>query len=405
MRSNESRKRTLVDDLTISLMQERRQTVDLLCEEPFRVFFPVGLLLGAIGVLLWILYYAGIISFYPGVSHARLMIEGFVASFVIGFLGTAGPRLMETQHLSRLEVLILLTLDLLAAGFQLGGANRAGDATFSLCAAFFLIVLARRFAHRQDSPPPHFAVVALSLVNALTGAALLALCEDKAYSASYQVGGAFLHEGFPLLAILAVAPFMLPLLLNLSAIEDLRPTSGGTRTMQASLALAVGLTIDATFVLGASGLTSIAAWLRVTAMFLYLAAQMPWHGRSFLGNCLRVGLAAMALGFLAEALWPQLRIGALHIVFITGFAFVILTVATRVTLGHSGNAYLFRRRLPFHLVVATFLALAMFSRVTADQAPRARAIHLVAAAILWLAAIIVWAVRLLPQLQSFEAEE
>ncbi len=388
-------------------MRKREGTIDLFCQEPFRVFFPVGLLLGAIGVSLWILYYTGLTALYPGVSHARLMIEGFIASFVIGFLGTAGPRLMETPHFSRAELLILLTLDLLSGGLHFGGANRAGDACFGLCLAVFLFVLARRFVQRQDSPPPNFTLVALSLVNALAGAVLLALFENEAYSVSYRIGAAFLQQGFPLLAILGVAAFILPLLLNLSTMDEVpRWRKLSTAWLaRAALPIAVGLTIDATFVLEALGLTSLSAWLRVAAIVFYLLAQMPRIGRSFLGNCLRLGLATIVLGFVTEALWPQLRIAALHIVFITGFAFVILTVATRVILGHSGNAHLFTRRLPFHIVVATLMTLAMFSRFTADLAPRARAIHLVAASVLWLAAILVWAIPLVPKLTIFEAED
>lgn len=280
-------------------MKKRERTLDLFCHEPFRLFFPVGLVLGAIGVSLWILYYAGITILYPGVSHARLMIEGFIASFVIGFLGTAGPRLMETPHFSRVELLLLLTLDLLAAGLHLGGANRAGDLSFSFCLVVFLFVLGRRFVRRRDSPPPNFALVGLSLINAFIGTVLLALFENEAYSVSYRIGSAFLQEGFPLLAILGVAPFMLPLLLNLSAMEELR-TPSSTRMARATLALTVGLTIDATFVLEAVGLTSWGAWLRVAAVVFYLVAQMPRTGRSFLGNCLRVGLAAIVLGFVTE---------------------------------------------------------------------------------------------------------
>lgn len=381
-------------------MQKREGTIDLFCREPFRIFFPVGLLLGAIGVSLWILYYAGITTLYPGVSHARLMIEGFVASFVIGFLGTAGPRLMETPHFSRAELLILLTLDLLAAGFHFGGANRAGDACFGFCLSVFLFVLARRFVQRHDSPPPNFTLVALSLVNALAGTVVLALFENEAYSVSYRLGAAFLQQGFPVLAILGVAAFILPLLLNLSAMDDL-PRWHRLSTAwiaRAALPVAVGLTIDVTFVLEAFGLTNLGAWLRVAAIVVYLGTQMPWTGQSFLGNCLRAGLGTIVLGFATEALWPQLRIAALHVVFITGFAFVILTVAVRVILGHSGNAHLFTRRLPFHIVVAALIALAMFSRFTADLAPPARAIHLIAAAALWLVAIVVWAIRLVPKL-------
>ena len=387
-------------------MQKPKRTIDLFCEEPFRVFFPVGLLLGAIGVSVWIIYYEGITVVYPGVSHARLMIEGFIASFVIGFLGTAGPRLTKTPHFTRAEFFLLLTLDLLSAGLHLGGANRAGDAFFALCLLFFLFVLARRLAHRQDSPPPNFVLVGLSLVNGLAGTVLLALFENEAYSVPYRIGAALLQQGFPLLAILGVAPFMLPLLLNLSTIDDF-PRSrrlSSTWMARATLAAAAGLTIDVAFVIGAFGLTGLGAWLRAGAIILYLVAQMPRTGQSFLGNCLRLGLGAIALGFITEALWPQLRVAALHVVFITGFAFVILTVATRVILGHSGHSHLFTRRLPFHIVVATLVALAMFSRFTADLAPRARAIHLVAAAILWLIATLIWAIKLVPKLVIVETE-
>lgn len=35
------------------------------CEEPFRVFFPIGALLAVLGVALWPLYYAGALVEYP----------------------------------------------------------------------------------------------------------------------------------------------------------------------------------------------------------------------------------------------------------------------------------------------------------------------------------------------------
>ena len=96
------------------------------CEEPFRIFFPIGALLALLGVALWPLYYAGAITEYPAILHARLMIEGFMASFIIGFLGTAGPRITSAPHFTRTEVLLLVTLDLLAAGLHFGGSHRAG---------------------------------------------------------------------------------------------------------------------------------------------------------------------------------------------------------------------------------------------------------------------------------------
>ena len=142
------------------------------CEEPFRLFFPIGALLGVLGVSLWPLFYAGALTTYPGILHTRLMIEGFMASFIIGFLGTAGPRITSAPHFSRGELTALFTLDLFAAGLHFGGSHRAGDSVFVLCRAVFVFVLGKRFLQRADSPPPNFALVALGLLNGFAGALL-----------------------------------------------------------------------------------------------------------------------------------------------------------------------------------------------------------------------------------------
>jgi uncharacterized protein involved in response to NO len=47
-----------------------------------------------IGAALWPPFYAGRLTFYPNLTHARLMIECFGGAFVTGFLGTAGPAWM-----------------------------------------------------------------------------------------------------------------------------------------------------------------------------------------------------------------------------------------------------------------------------------------------------------------------
>ena len=44
--------------------------------EPFRIFFPLGLLLGAIGVALWPLYVWHEIGFYPANAHVRSLAIG-----------------------------------------------------------------------------------------------------------------------------------------------------------------------------------------------------------------------------------------------------------------------------------------------------------------------------------------
>ncbi len=174
---------------------------------------------------------------------------------------------------------------------------------------------------------------------------------------------------------------------------------------RAAFAAAIGLTINSTFILEACGLTSFAAWLRVGAIALYLAMGMTREGRTFLGNWLRVGLVMILAGFIAEALLPQVRVGALHIVFISGFGFIVITVAIRVVFGHGGYTHLFTRRLPFFIVVAVLIHLAMISRYVAEIAPAARGIHLVGAAVCWLVAAGLWAAKVLPKARHIERED
>jgi len=49
-------------------------------------------------VLLWPLYVWHITAVYPGLAHSRIMVEGFLTCFVVGFLGTALPRLLDVPR-------------------------------------------------------------------------------------------------------------------------------------------------------------------------------------------------------------------------------------------------------------------------------------------------------------------
>jgi uncharacterized protein involved in response to NO len=377
------------------------------CEEPFRVFFPIGALLALLGVSLWPLYYAGAIAEYPSILHARLMTEGFMASFIVGFLGTAGPRITSAPHFSRAELLTLVTLDLAAAGLHSGGSHRAADFLFAVFLATFAFILGTRFAQRSDSPPPNFVLVLLGILNGVIGVLLIAVHEGELYAASYRIGASLLEQGFVLLPILGVGPYLLARLLNISRADSLpesRVLPPGWLP-RAAFALAVGLTIDGTFVAEAFGWSTPSRWLRAGVVLLYLAMRMPWRGRSFLGDCMRAGLAAIVIALPVDAIWPQYHLGSLHILFISGFSFIVFTVSIRVIFGHSGNAHLFEKRLTFFVTAGAFIFLAMISRYVAEIAPAARTIHLVAGALCWIVAMLIWMVKVLPKVTVAEPEE
>jgi uncharacterized protein involved in response to NO len=54
--------------------------------------------------------------------------------------------------------------------------------------------------------------------------------------------------------------------------------------------------------------------------------------------------------------------------------------------------------------MSALLFLAMASRVTADLSPRARIIHLLAAAICWLVASLIWTIKVIPKVTITEEE-
>jgi uncharacterized protein involved in response to NO len=382
------------------------QSLARICEEPFRIFFPAGATLGIVGVSLWMLYYLGAGVPYPSVAHARLMIEGLMASFIFGFLGTAGPRLTSAPHFSATEIGTVFSLDLLAAGAHTGGAHRLGDICFVICLLLFARMLLKRFRQRKDNPPPNFILVASGILSGIIGAALLAYSEDAQYSITYQFGSALLNQCFVLLPILGVAPFFIGRLLDLpgSDLPESRAFSPEWKRQAAFNAL-IGLAIISSFLIETGGPSRAAAWIRVAAIAVYLAARMPWRGRTFLADYLRAGLLFILAGFTMMALWPTYRLGSLHTVFITGFNLIVFTVATRVVLGHSGNLDRLKTRLWFFITMSALLFLAMASRVSADLAPRARVIHLLVAAICWIAAALIWMIRVVPKVAISEDEQ
>ena len=202
--------------------QPTRPTFLALCPgEPFRIFFPVGLVLGLIGVTVWPLYFVGVIGTYPPVVHARLMIEGMMAAFIFGFLGTAGPRLTETARFSWREVGGLLALQLGACVAHLAGRPLIGDALFLVALLFFVRAIGSRFHARSDLPPPNFVLVALGLISGTAGAALIVWSEAiGAPSSAYRLGSALLNQGFVLFPVLGAGAFLLRMFLGRSTGDD-----------------------------------------------------------------------------------------------------------------------------------------------------------------------------------------
>src|SRR5207244_12233135 len=71
--------------------------------DPFRLFFPLGIVLGVAGVSIWPAYWLGLTPGFSGRAHAFVQADGFLYAFVAGFLLTAIPRFTGTDVPGRSE--------------------------------------------------------------------------------------------------------------------------------------------------------------------------------------------------------------------------------------------------------------------------------------------------------------
>jgi uncharacterized protein involved in response to NO len=383
---------------------DARKPAALYFAEPFRIFFPLGLFLGAIGVALWPLHVWHAIEFYPAQAHVRLMIEGLMGSFIIGFLGTAGPRLLDASPLMAAETSALLALQITSALLHLTQRQTAGDIVFLVLLLFFLGLMAKRTRTRHDLPPPQFVLVLFGFLNAIVGIFLITAAKSMA-TASFanQLGSLMLNEGFVLFPILGVGAFFFPKLLGGAKPEpsDLR-IAATLWLKRAAIAALTAVVIWTSFVLEALGWIRIAALIRGITTLTYFVTQghlleKP-SGPPFLAQCFRLGALLLVAGLFLPAALPGYRLANLHLTFIGGFSIILFTVSTRVILGHAGQSHLFRKRLRFLVAALALLVVATIARVGADFVPPARNSHLVYAALIWLLAATVWFVALGPKL-------
>lgn len=241
-------------------------------EEPFRIFFPIGLASGVVGLALWPLFFGNVLSIYPAQMHARVMIEGFMAAFIIGFLGTAGPRLMTARHFGSVEVCVLIALHLATIAAHLAAHPTLGDALFFVQIATLTGVLGRRFIARSDLPPPNFVLVACGLLSGAVGAGIAALTSIFGDWPRLNYFGALaLSQGFVLLPVLGVGAFLFPRFLGVPLgpeLDELRvPIPWWKR--KAILSGCAGVAIVVSFAVESAGFLRASGALRWSAL-LYI---------------------------------------------------------------------------------------------------------------------------------------
>lgn len=370
----------------------------MILAEPFRVFFPLGVLAGMGGVLLWPLYYAQWLGYNPIEAHPRLMIEGFMGAFVLGFLGTAFPRLAGNRGWSGGEFVLLLGLWVGVIGCAASGRVAAADGTFTVVLGVLFCGLVLRWAcgHR-DTPPPGFVLALGGLLGGAVAAGCLAWGQGLWLGLSGQAWAKlWLFQGFLLLPLMGIGPYLLPRFFGLPSSHSFEDSPSPPAGWWPRVGAAVfwGLHLVASFALEVHGYPLIGQLLRVLVIGVWFAMETPVFRRAKLssttGNVVRAAILSMLAGCGAAAFWPATRIGSLHLFFASGLGLLALAVGTRVALGHAGQHALLVGPLRWLRWVAGLVLLAALTRMSADFLPALRISHHIYGAWTWALGGLVW---------------
>lgn len=376
-------------------MKPFSEILDRAVVEPFRFFFPLGLAASAFGVLLWPAYFAGWIGEWPLEAHARWMVIGFGGCLVTGFLGTAGPRLLGAEPWFRCELLCHGTMALAVMACLAGRWIAAADWMAGLWLGGVLLSMAYRVLGAREWPPPGLAVAVLGVAGAALAGFALGLDPILTHAPGTRLFWRLLYfQGLLWLPAIGVAPYLLPRFFGRKsphAFDDDEKGAppGWWRAFFGSFA--AGLAVVASFAVeawwgGRSGMP-----LRAAVVVLYLGFAVPglagWSRANGLGWALRWVVPCAAGGWLLAAKFGPLRTGMLHLMFIGGAGLLMLSVATRVALGHAERHDRLAGSMRWFHGVWGMVLFTAATRLSSDFLPRVRNSHYVYAALLWVALV------------------
>ena len=367
-----------------------------LASEPFRVFFFSGALWSIIGVSLWPLFYAGRLSFYPNYCHARLMIEAFGAAFVVGFLGTAGPRMASAPKLTPWELLWLLALHEASALCHLRLHHALGEAFFiALLGSLLLSLVIRLVRFRKEMPPPQMLLALTGLICGIAGASLSLFPSTWADLQRFRLSGLLLYQGLLLPPVLGIGSFLFPRILGGSFGDSSSPLEAQRRLLKA---VSAAVLLTASFFIEVYGSPVMGYLLRAATSLIYLLLEVRWQKqpsdppRGSLASGMQWSLAFGFAGLvLAGFFYPQ-HVSIEHLLYIGGFGLLILIVASRVLFGHSGELAGFSRKSWFVRTLVFLALMAASTRMIPAFVPQVTISHHQYAAWTWATVALLWTI-------------
>lgn len=327
------------------------------CREPYRLFFPLGVLAGTIGIAQWFLYAVGLIYSYCGFFHSSLQTMVYINCFIAGFLMTALPRFTMSAPARGWEVVCVLMI-FLGVGIYLALEEWVIAESISLGWYAFLMYFAlsrirQRPRHIPGGNPPRELVwVPVALAHGIIGTAIFLLGQTRLLPLwALKVGKPMMEQGFLTALVMGVGSFLIARLMGI-----IRPSSLKIRGhLGCAFLFFVSFWVEglgqpaAGYLLRASAVTVIfyqanilGRWPRTSAFFVRSAWISVWM---------------VVLGFWGAGLWNKYQMVMLHLTFLGGFSLMTFAVASMVIMSHAGQ----NSRLQTGLGALGILALAVLT--------------------------------------------
>ncbi len=357
---------------------------------PYQLFFPLGLLNAILAVGVWFIQNLGWFETPAFLIHSKLIVGGFLWSFIVGFLMTAVPRMTGTTSANKYEFAAASALLIGQTIFSWYLDARFFYANQALLILFLILYGGRRVLKLTKPIPIFFSHVAMAMALALSG------------SYYHFIGNSFMgihlyHVGTTLLLVLGIGTRFFSFLSGLpSAFENVM--SIWPRVMFHGSGISMGILLY----LAGRGVT--ASYLGLTLLSLvYLLKiwqiQRPSDRPSALKYGVRIVAITIPVSFFLIWLQPSMFVTWLHLLFIGCFGLITFAVATRVTLAHGSYSIDLEMKSPALWCLVTFLVLGIISRVFYGFADGVwKASYLYLAATLWILAVGSWCWTFLPKI-------
>lgn len=378
---------------------------------PHRPMFLLGTLQGVAVMLWWLVDLAGRYGGLPYTSwtlaapaaHAYLMIYGFFPLFIFGFLFTTYPAWLNTEKIPRLRyvsVFLLMASGHLTfyAGLALSSALAITGITLVLAGWGIALAALGKILQAPHPDKRHAYVTTVALTLGWFGVAAFAggvwTGEPRLLSFA-NIAGIWL---FLLPIVFTVSHRMIPFFSSsvLNPYTIVRPFGWLWLGLAAMMMHAMLSWFDSHWLWIPDLLLTLTAfylafawqfWRSLTVRLLaVLHLSFLWLG---IGAALYTAQSLTV--FLGAA--PVLGLAPLHAVAIGYCASMILAMASRVTLGHSGRTLLADRAT--WLIFLGFQG-AVIARITFEILPGHSVIALFIAAIIWLGCYGLWAFKYAP---------